>query len=107
MALTTGSRQAVGVAVGWALAAIGTAVSIAYFSEIRTATRTVLGVSEPTAARISASSRERQTAREAAPVSAGRTVELKAEAYGHFHASAEINGRPINVMVDTGASIVA
>ena len=36
-----------------------------------------------------------------------RTVELKAGAYGHFHANAEINGQPVSVMVDTGASIVA
>ena len=34
-------------------------------------------------------------------------MELRAGAYGHTHAGAEINGRPVNVMVDTGASMVA
>ena len=37
----------------------------------------------------------------------GRIVEIRAGAHGHYHASAEINGRPVDVMVDTGASIVA
>lgn len=35
------------------------------------------------------------------------TVSLPAGAYGHFEAEAEINGRTIDVMVDTGASLVA
>ena len=38
---------------------------------------------------------------------AGRTVEIRAGAHGHYYASAEINGRPIDVLVDSGASIVA
>jgi aspartyl protease family protein len=42
-----------------------------------------------------------------AQVSRGRIVELKAGAFGHFHTRAEINGRPVNVMVDSGASMVA
>ena len=37
----------------------------------------------------------------------GRTVEIRAGAYGHHYASIEINGRSIDAMVDTGASIVA
>jgi aspartyl protease family protein len=37
----------------------------------------------------------------------GRVIELRAGAHGHFHTSAEINGRSISLMVDTGASIVA
>lgn len=95
------------MAVGWALAAVCTAVSIAYFSEIKAATQSLLGVQEPTAARVTVGERDGQAGRQAALVSAGRTVELKAGAYGHFHARAEINGQPISVMVDTGASIVA
>ncbi|MFN3746665.1 MAG: TIGR02281 family clan AA aspartic protease [Hyphomicrobiaceae bacterium] len=38
---------------------------------------------------------------------AGRTVELKAGAYGHFHSRIYVNGRALQAMVDTGASIVA
>jgi aspartyl protease family protein len=37
----------------------------------------------------------------------GNTIELKASRDGHHYANAEINGRPINVLVDTGASSVA
>ena len=95
------------MAMGWAFAAICTAVSIAYFSEIKAATRTLLGVQEPTAARLAVAERDSQSQRETGPVSRNRTVELKAGAYGHFHARADINGQPVSVMVDTGASIVA
>lgn len=39
--------------------------------------------------------------------SAGRTVELKAGAHGHFFSRIHVNGRAVQAMVDTGASIVA
>jgi aspartyl protease family protein len=42
-----------------------------------------------------------------ARASSGPTVEIKAGMHGHFQARAEINGRPIDVLVDSGASIVA
>lgn len=35
------------------------------------------------------------------------SVELKADRYGHFIAPAAINGRSVDVMIDTGASLVA
>ena len=35
------------------------------------------------------------------------TVSIAAGAYGHFQTQAEIDGRPVDVMVDTGASLVA
>lgn len=41
------------------------------------------------------------------PTAGAGTVTLPAGAYGHFEAEAEINGRPVDVMVDTGASLVA
>jgi len=39
--------------------------------------------------------------------SLGRTVELKAGAHGHFYSRIHVNGRAVQAMVDTGASIVA
>lgn len=42
-----------------------------------------------------------------APAAVAGTVSLPAGAYGHFETEAEINGRPVDVMVDTGASLVA
>jgi aspartyl protease family protein len=35
------------------------------------------------------------------------TVELRADRSGHFLAKASVNGRPIEMLVDTGASLVA
>ena len=39
--------------------------------------------------------------------SAGRMVELKAGPHGHFYSNIRVNGRTVEAMVDTGASIVA
>ena len=91
------------MAAGWLIAAGCTAVSIAYFSEIKGATQSLAGLQEPRAVRVGASERDDRTG----PDGMARVVELRAGAYGHFHTRAEINGRPIGVMVDTGASIVA
>ena len=46
------------MAAGWVFAAVCTAVSIAYFSEIKAATQSLLGVQEPTAARVAIGERE-------------------------------------------------
>ena len=94
------------MAAGWLFAAGCTAVSIAYFSEIKATAQSLLGAHVPTATRVAVGERDGH-GRTRVATSAGRTVELKAGAYGHFHARAEINGQPISVMVDTGASIVA
>ena len=37
----------------------------------------------------------------------GSQVEIKAEGDGHFYVDAEINFRPVRLMVDTGATVVA
>jgi aspartyl protease family protein len=100
MALSAGTRQAVGMATGWLVVACGAAVSLIYFNEIQNVARVVLGlqVAQPRA--------ERQF-EPARSVARGRTVEIRVGAHGHYFASVEINGRPIDVLVDSGASIVA
>jgi aspartyl protease family protein len=106
MALSAGTRQAVGMAAAWVMVASSAAFSLLYFSEIKDVARGVLGLPAPAAMREAAVKRGNRRA-EVASTPRGRVVEIKAGAHGHYYASAEINGRPINVLVDSGASIVA
>ena len=41
------------------------------------------------------------------PVSSGRSLKVEADRQGHFRAGGRIDGRAIDFMVDTGASLVA
>jgi len=41
------------------------------------------------------------------PVASGRSVEIARDGRGHFQAVARIDGRRVNFMVDTGASVIA
>jgi aspartyl protease family protein len=107
MALSSGTRQAVAVAIGWVVLAGSAAVSIVYFDEIKAAARGVLGPHAPAGERTAGIRRPYSDAQEARAFAGGRTVEIKAGAHGHYFARAEINGRRIDVLVDSGASIVA
>ncbi len=90
----------------WLLAAGVCAGAFTHFDEVRTAlglriTANDIIEREPTAAD---GGTQRAAAR--AP-KADRTVEIRAGASGHFETTAYINGRPVLVMVDTGATTVA
>jgi aspartyl protease family protein len=105
MALSSASRQAVRLAAGWAAAVVCTAIVVTHLPELRSIAQSVVG-SEPRPARAAEhGSGQPQQGHPAA--FGGRVVELKAGANGHFQARAEINGRPVAVLVDTGASMVA
>ncbi len=56
---------------------------------------------------VSAASRPDQSQQTQSQPKRRRSVELSAGSNGHFFADAEINGRTVGVMVDTGASAVA
>jgi aspartyl protease family protein len=102
MTLSSGARQAVMMAAGWAAVACAGALGMVYFGQIRA----VIGVAhldQPGRAEIGSAQAEPSTS----SMPRSRVVELKAGAFGHFHALADINGQPINVMVDSGASMVA
>jgi aspartyl protease family protein len=109
MALSSGTRQASALAAGWLVVLASAGLSVLYFAEIKAAARGVLGLhaarTEGEPAR--GETPRRQEAGRPASASRGRVVELKAGAHGHYYASAEINGRPIDVLVDSGASLVA
>lgn len=104
MAYSSGTRGLLGEAMSWVAAASILAFGILHFDEIRSATNAALGL--PTPAEVAAA--EEAARRSPGPsASSGGQVELRAERSGHFHTEAEINGRPVEVMVDTGATLVA
>jgi aspartyl protease family protein len=108
MALLSGTRQAVVMAAGWVVVAGSAAVSLLYFSEIKAAARDVLGISAPNAVATADRYRsDRGPPRRVQTISHGRTVEIRAGSHGHYFAGVEINGRRIDVLIDSGASIVA
>jgi aspartyl protease family protein len=105
MAMSSGVRQAVGLAVGRLLLAATAAASVMHFAEVKDAARALIGHS-PTASKAPAEGRAWRQGALASRPAVGRIVELKAGAFGHYRAQAEINGRPVEVLVDSGASLV-
>jgi aspartyl protease family protein len=103
MALSSGTRSLLGEAASWLVAAGIVIGGLVYFNELRGLTGQALGVSaggqKPALADAQARGNER--------TKASGTVEIRAGATGHYHAQAEVNGRPVEVMVDTGATMVA
>jgi aspartyl protease family protein len=48
-----------------------------------------------------------EASRSETPAPADGSVQLKREANGHFYADVEINGTPVRMLVDTGATAIA
>jgi aspartyl protease family protein len=107
MACSSGTRNVVKLLVGWCASAGVAAVLLTHFEEVRTA----LGLRiEAADIKDDAAPHEAAPSPREEPVQASalaRTVELRAAQNGHFHARAYVNGRPVDVLVDTGATIVA
>jgi aspartyl protease family protein len=95
--MSPGARQAAAMAGGWALAAGLVIGGIAYFQDIKGVAHSALGTGAPVPI---------SEPRTSAP-SGQRIVELQAGSLGHYHVDADMNGRTVHVLVDTGASIVA
>jgi aspartyl protease family protein len=109
MVLSSGSRGLLVDIVGW-MAALGVcAFAIVYSAEIRTTGYKLTGITPPNADSAVASRGQTRSGGDTASGArtSGAHAELKVGANGHFLSEADVNGRRINVMVDTGASIVA
>jgi aspartyl protease family protein len=106
MAMPVGAKRAVSQAAGWIVAGGCAAFTLLYFAEIKETARGVLGLPKLATSQQVAGRASDRTASHA-PTGSGRTVELRAGSYGHYLTDAEINGRRVEVMVDTGASQVA
>jgi len=104
MALSSGSRSFLSELTSWTAAAALLAAAYINYDTLRAMSADALGL----AATPVAAERE-EAAPDIAPALAlaSGTEEIKAGPDGHYYAQAEINGRDLDVMVDTGASMVA
>ncbi len=96
MTISTGARAVAGEALSWLTAAIICVVGFVYYDDFKAVMLRSLGYAEPVSA----------VAAVPATGSSG-VVEIRAGESGHFHAEAEINGRSIPVLIDTGATMLA
>ncbi|MDO9384126.1 MAG: TIGR02281 family clan AA aspartic protease [Hyphomicrobiaceae bacterium] len=101
MDLSSGIKSLLAQIASWAVVAGLALVVFLNYDTLKSATQATLGNSVADVAVLTpAQPRDVPSAR------SDGTVELKAGRNGHFQARADINGRGLPVMVDTGASIV-
>jgi aspartyl protease family protein len=101
MALSSGTRSLFGELASWGAAAAILVAGVVHYDTLRTALGAALGLDAPVGM---AASVDAPPATE--PARNG-IEELRTAADGHYYATAEVNGRDLDVMVDTGASMVA
>lgn len=90
------------MAAGWLMSGAVVTAGFIYAAEIKDITKALLGIRTPVT-----EARAGQARLPPARSSSGRKVEIKAGAHGHYYANVDINGRALDVLVDTGASMVA
>ena len=104
MALSSGSRSVVSELAVWVCLACTPVAGWLGYQHLRP----VLGLDVADSAAVASSgSPGAPHEADAAPSRSGYRVELRADGGGHFMTDAYVNGRRVNVMVDTGATIVA
>ena len=106
MEYSSGTRSVMGEVIGWSVAVCMIALAVVNFDTLRHSLSSAAGIPLSQDA-TSNGGPEAEKAAAGEPARSGYSVELEAGDNGHYHADAEINGRSVNVMVDTGASMVA
>ena len=104
MAWTSGNKQLVREATSWGVIAVVAVAAISHFETLKTGAEQMLGL--PTASEVAEARRTVRTPPATKPVNRDSVVEIEAERNGHFNIEADINGRSIPVMIDTGATMV-
>jgi aspartyl protease family protein len=102
---SSGQRTLFGEVLSWVILAGVTVVGISHFEELTMLGRELTGAQTPPRDEVRMA--QAVMGEDAAGVSGGYTVELPLRADGHYHADADVNGHSVQVLVDTGASIVA
>ena len=107
MASSSVLRFALREACNWLVVAGCMVGTVVYLEELKGVAAWSMGLQVPPPAASAIAPRKQSKTHVAASASASGIVELRAGSYGHFEANAQLNGRTIQVMVDTGASLVA
>ena len=102
MAWTSGNKQLVREATSWGVIAVVAVAAISHFETLKTGAEQMLGL--PTSKNVAEARRTNPSATK--PVNRDSVFEIEAERNGHFNTEADINGRSIPVMIDTGATMV-
>ena len=107
MALTSGTRQFLREAVSWGVVAVIALAALTHFETLKVGAERMLGLPTPLDVAEAQRSPRRTAQPAAATVKRGTIVEIAAQDNGHFNTEADINGRTVEVMIDTGATMVA
>jgi aspartyl protease family protein len=95
-------------ALSWLFLGVIAVVGTLYFQDLRTLTARALGIPTPQElAQLEASKAAREKRAARASLMRAGAVSLERARDGHYYTSVDINGRSIDVMVDTGASFVS
>jgi aspartyl protease family protein len=104
--MASGSRGLAGEAVSWVIGLGIMAAGVLYYEDIKSVIIEQAGITPAMLAAAREASSDTQASKKD-QTRGGSISELRIGRDGHYHADAEINGRSIEVMVDTGASMVA
>jgi aspartyl protease family protein len=107
MAVSSGTKSLFSTLIAFAVMAGTTAYGLKHRDQIFRTVSEFQGQLAPDKPADSGAAGASDDAGDARSGSSAGDVELKANASGHFETEAEINGRSIGVMVDTGATMVA
>lgn len=106
MSMSTGTKSLLGQALSWvAIAFVGAAILV-NIDVVSDAAKDAISKQGVTGTNASARQLAKQSNRHANPISNG-SVRIPRGSNGHYYARVSMNGRPIDVLVDTGASLVA
>jgi aspartyl protease family protein len=103
MALTPGTKRLLREAASWGVVAVIGVAAFIHFDTLKTGTERLFGLPTPEDVAV----RQDDAGDMQATARFGSVVEIEAGRNGHFNTEAEVNGRHIEVMVDTGATLVA
>jgi aspartyl protease family protein len=103
--ISSGSRQALTMASGWLVSGAIVGAGLFYATEVKDITKALLGIKTPSTVEMQASARG-PALRAGEMKTSGRSVEIKSSG-NHYYATVDVNGRKLDVLVDTGASMVA